>query len=351
MPIKFRCSYCRQFLGISRGRAGDIVDCPTCGRSIRVPSLDGVVAPLPSPETDRRDAKLDRALEELARWDESQPVPAAASARLEEEEIPQPIAEPIPIEVPVPPEPIAVKPPPTIEAAESPPSAGGEQLSVSAAIDELARISPEEAERRAVEAEPSFARRRRQPLWWLGALFVAAVGFAGGYFAGRSGATATNVANGPDSVEEVPTTVPAIAGRITYKTAEGESLPDRGARVLVLPREREGTAKLSPVGFRAADHPADVRMATAALRSLGGDVAVADDGGRFSVDLPNPGTFLIVVISNYAQRDGGEEAPAELLRQLAPYFEQPAQVLGRTKVHSGQVRYKGTGTEAWDHSF
>ncbi len=41
MPIKFRCQYCRQMLGISRTRAGALVDCPRCGRSLRVPQIDG----------------------------------------------------------------------------------------------------------------------------------------------------------------------------------------------------------------------------------------------------------------------------------------------------------------------
>ena len=66
MPIKFRCQHCRQFLGISRAQAGGIVDCPTCGRTIRVPELDGTVAPLPKPGLDPKDSKLAAALSELA---------------------------------------------------------------------------------------------------------------------------------------------------------------------------------------------------------------------------------------------------------------------------------------------
>lgn len=47
MPIKFRCQHCQQFLGISRGQAGGITDCPACGRMIRIPDLDGRTRPLP----------------------------------------------------------------------------------------------------------------------------------------------------------------------------------------------------------------------------------------------------------------------------------------------------------------
>lgn len=66
MPIKFRCQQCRQFLGISRSKAGSVVDCPTCGRTIRIPDLDGTVRPLPKPGLDMQDSSLSRALDELA---------------------------------------------------------------------------------------------------------------------------------------------------------------------------------------------------------------------------------------------------------------------------------------------
>jgi len=66
MPIKFRCQHCDQLMGISRSKAGDVVDCPTCGLSVRVPGLDGQVAPLPQPRLDLKDAELTNALDELA---------------------------------------------------------------------------------------------------------------------------------------------------------------------------------------------------------------------------------------------------------------------------------------------
>ncbi|WP_145456200.1 zinc ribbon domain-containing protein [Gimesia panareensis] len=66
MPIKFRCQHCDQLMGISSSKAGDVVDCPTCGMSVRVPGLDGEVAPLPKPRLDLKDAELANALDELA---------------------------------------------------------------------------------------------------------------------------------------------------------------------------------------------------------------------------------------------------------------------------------------------
>jgi hypothetical protein len=74
MPIKFRCQQCRQFLGISRAQAGEVVDCPTCGRTIRVPELDGTVKPLPEPGLRFDDTRLKNALDEIAQISDETPL-------------------------------------------------------------------------------------------------------------------------------------------------------------------------------------------------------------------------------------------------------------------------------------
>src|SRR6516164_8520516 len=38
MPIRFRCAYCKQLMGISRRKAGTVVSCPTCHGQVVVPS-------------------------------------------------------------------------------------------------------------------------------------------------------------------------------------------------------------------------------------------------------------------------------------------------------------------------
>jgi hypothetical protein len=40
MPIRFRCAYCNQLLGIARRKAGTVVRCPTCAGQVVVPSVD-----------------------------------------------------------------------------------------------------------------------------------------------------------------------------------------------------------------------------------------------------------------------------------------------------------------------
>jgi phage FluMu protein Com len=52
MPIRFRCRYCNQLMGISRRKAGEKVHCPTCHAEVLVPPPDGeehTEAPPPQP--------------------------------------------------------------------------------------------------------------------------------------------------------------------------------------------------------------------------------------------------------------------------------------------------------------
>jgi DNA-directed RNA polymerase subunit RPC12/RpoP len=43
MPIRFRCAYCNQLLGISRRKAGTVVRCPTCAGQVVVPNSDAEI--------------------------------------------------------------------------------------------------------------------------------------------------------------------------------------------------------------------------------------------------------------------------------------------------------------------
>ena len=48
MPVRFRCAYCNQLLGISRRKAGTIVRCPTCAGQVVVPSSEPVAVEQPA---------------------------------------------------------------------------------------------------------------------------------------------------------------------------------------------------------------------------------------------------------------------------------------------------------------
>jgi phage FluMu protein Com len=46
MPIRFRCRYCNQLMGIARRKAGMLVECPTCHAQVVVPpELEEKAAP------------------------------------------------------------------------------------------------------------------------------------------------------------------------------------------------------------------------------------------------------------------------------------------------------------------
>jgi hypothetical protein len=52
MPIRFRCAYCNQLLGIARRKANQVVRCPTCAGQVVVPQPEGdeESPPLPIPK-------------------------------------------------------------------------------------------------------------------------------------------------------------------------------------------------------------------------------------------------------------------------------------------------------------
>src|SRR5262249_55853942 len=52
MPIRFRCAYCNQLLGISRRKAGTVVRCPTCAGQVVVPNVETEKALGPASQAD-----------------------------------------------------------------------------------------------------------------------------------------------------------------------------------------------------------------------------------------------------------------------------------------------------------
>ena len=50
MPIRFRCAYCNQLMGISRRKIGNVVRCPKCSGQVVVPNPDDGQAADDGPE-------------------------------------------------------------------------------------------------------------------------------------------------------------------------------------------------------------------------------------------------------------------------------------------------------------
>ncbi len=374
MPIKFRCPHCEQFLGISRSKAGAVTDCPMCGKTIRVPELDGKIAALPKPEMNHGDSGLAKALNALASLGDNAEVIAEPEA-LPAKPVaivlaPAPALEPIPIPVPLPPEPpirpaaagiSGPTPPPQNRDVPAPPSAD--------LFRELSSIQP-----------PSGPRGRRslggkRPLLITGAvcgLVGISCGFVLGRVTGAGGASSPDVpvAQGPlagppgqggpvaaPPGTEEPAALPpgvlnlAIEGRVTFVTASGESRPDAGARILVLPARRPATAKLPVMSFRAGANSSDVRLAQASIRALGGDFALAGADGHYEIRLTATGPYQLLIVSKYQGRDPADLPGAAELTLLQNWFDQPRSFFGQTQVMSAPVQFDGERSSIRDHVF
>jgi hypothetical protein len=58
MPIRFRCKYCNQLMGIAHRKAGMEVECPTCKGQLLVPQTSQEPAAPPSPPPPQISAPL-----------------------------------------------------------------------------------------------------------------------------------------------------------------------------------------------------------------------------------------------------------------------------------------------------
>jgi hypothetical protein len=368
MPIKFRCQHCRQFLGISRNKAGELVDCPTCGRTLRVPDLDGTLEPVPDPKLDLEDSSLTNALDALAMIGQDTPDGAE-----DDEPKAEFVAKPEPvkvIEIQAPPKPIVVDAPlppqPVIpQSAQARPNASQQPG------DQLAALAREEAGERhkPVLSSPKLNRSpsifqmvfSRTGLCLIA--IVAAVGFGSGYWVGGTGA---NSESGSSESDETKSEQPAnsvknpppagrkiaVTGQIMFKAADGRRLPDAGAHVLVFPEKRSGKATVAVAGFWANAAKTDFRISLAGLREMNGDAAVTDKDGKYEINLPETaGGYRVLIISHNHQRDDDETVSLADRNLLTEYLDRPDALLKQLSYKLDRVQYTGTAAETLNHSF
>jgi hypothetical protein len=366
MPIKFRCVHCGQYLGISRTKAGTVVDCPACGRSVGVPKKEGEKAErVGRPSLNHDDSQLAEALREVA-----------AIAQSSDMAIPQlpPSFEHVSdgretreVNVP-PPRIIPSAPLPPIKHFDPPPP----PRLVPGPADPYADYSDEETAfdtRLPLEELASLAKAEPAPLplpsaygqvpwtnevpWKLWLAFVA-VGFAAivtGFLLGRwdlsmeqdRSARATDDEGEPPSeessaaTEDVYAHLGALAAEGTIKYGEGEGspiTPDAGAWVYAFPIANDTSKKLKSEWFQSDD---SARIT--ALQILGGNATKADANGQFQLDLLHKGKYLFVVTSaNKSQ----SKQPPEVLKQ---YFDDPAAFLGTRAFQSKEWDFPESGTE------
>lgn len=374
------------------------MDCPKCGRLVYVPTADGKVRPERQFEWDKKDPALARALNELAsigREERIEPQEALPNDAGAVPIGPVPDRHLPPIELPDPPpaarasQNVTMQPefpasnvviPESVmggdvQPALAQPPHGKWKMSAGIGEPDLVELPVAPPAGGAVRGQrsPSPVLEQRGPrleqrgprtgvvLLFAGfcvggALVAVLIGYElglrreGGDGAAAGVAPQPTATSGTTSAPVAAATAPALTGRITYVNQSDEGQPDRGARVIVLPVQRQGTARISVVGFRPTDSDPDLKLATAEARALGGDLATAAQDGTFRILLPGAGEYQLLVLSHFQAREPSE-APATLRSFLESYFDRPDQLLGRFACQDARIRYKGTGTDVWDYAF
>lgn len=344
MPIKFRCQHCQQLLGISRSRAGAIVDCPGCGRSLRVPGLDGETQKLPDPSTTvRRDTSLLSALSELSELNLDRTLDGATGRQTGSAGAPAvvslaPVTSAEPIEVDIASSPVA----PMSNMEQSKPYPIEESLHELTTLQEdSGHVSPAPNS----DAEPQSVKKSfAAGLIGAGAALMLLGGFVAGRMTAESGGSPDAVAASPheppatenaaDAVPDKPVSsgTSILRGRVTFKDQSGESLPDDGALLLVLPSKRTGQVLWNARSLkRPPDHP-DRRAVIEALRSLGADVAVADADGRFQGLLLTEEQTMVVAVSRHRPRPDDIDVEESVQNLLSEWFDSVNHICGRLAV-------------------
>lgn len=383
MPIKFRCEYCRQLMGIAHSKAGTLVDCPTCGRTLRVPNRDGTVDPPPKPAVNLADDGLRRALDELAQLGKSEssddlPVDDLTPALPHKVDIPAVPAEkaPAPKAVMAPAvqaapnqqsNAIALEPLPPMKVVDPPSQHRGAVWNLAArGIVPTASPPPEQiAEPKPVPAitappaaasPPSNPSRSGLPLpWAIVAMILSLIlGGVGGFGLGRYLLPAAP----PSPVQKVasPPAVPEpvrsyMKGRLTFWNEQKQLQPDAGACVVILPATSTAPEKLSVVGFRPNDDDDARQAAMEKVAEHGGRLTRSDEEGNYQIEIPEDGEYTVIYLSHFHGRADDDPGSTDALQMLEIYFERPAQLIGQLAFDVASIKHEGPGDLSWDHTF
>lgn len=398
MAIKFRCPHCQQLLGISTTKAGTIVDCPACGRSVNVPIEGGVAKRTEPKQQSNRDAGLLNALQELS----------ALGGRTTIDVGPRPILQTVPRERKSPvlrtpfPQPdsstgmdrdtMRIVP---LANASANPVAGLQQnelhsellgmahfenaeplilderlenvtldlnqaddLPVSTSttrrgqhdlnpafqelvdVTDTAPSSPMRSQKVILEATP----KRSLFLPLIFALPAFAIGLLLGTFWKSHGpqSTSESTTNSGDAIPAATAPAPKmgerqINGIVSYVDDSGSKIADAGAVVLLLPTENTTRLRLDARPLREASVSKARQAVEAALKILGGSVYQTDSSGQWTANESANTAFNVIVISRHSSRTESQPIPADALESLSNWFDSPLHIVGRLGVQQTVV--------------
>ncbi|MFM7058437.1 MAG: hypothetical protein ACKO2P_16085 [Planctomycetota bacterium] len=404
MPIQFRCEFCRQRLGIADSKAGALVDCPACGRSLKVPDADGKAPKTSASRTKAApDPQLHSALQRLSEIGldsapESNPAPDSASPT--HKVVPRKAAKTpatpakhgpgSPAGHPAKPTATAdplnelaalpAAPPDELPLLAEPElleeSGGDEEVPASPASDPAPRTSaPHSSETLTAPLATALAELAAQPspapvpvaphrsalkhsFPVLIPLLTALLMFTAGYLAGNTTARPPAAPESPpaapssqiDSPAPAPTPadtpVPAgrISGLIQAASADGNTTPDAGALVIIAPAMNPSELRIDGRFLRDAPDTPGRRAITTALEQLGVRLTFAADDGTYSLPLPAPGPCVLIVVSRRNARPASAPLPADVATHLNQWFTAPSPVTGRLQTVVRTVTAPGNAT-------
>jgi DNA-directed RNA polymerase subunit RPC12/RpoP len=354
MPIRFRCVHCGQLLGIAESKAGKEVDCPGCGRSIRVPAADGGGTP-PDDAAGQHDPHLQAALSQLTTLGTGEPLT----------EPPQPVELSAPKlrspgETATRPKPHSaatgdateqLKPEPIKRTDSSPLS---DRAAASDVAGHWADSIRELSAQAMTDAAPAAPVPHRHRLLTSGLVVSALlVGLVSGgslvhVFSDRSRpseSAGTDDAQVDAAADPLP--VPdgnqsVVEGSISWAAAGRAPAADAGALVLLLPSDRTSRWKLDARPLRSEAPTPDREALVAALQHLNASVQFADQDGHFRVLQRTSGPSQLVIISRHLnQSDAALTAQAQ--DALAHWFSNPAQLVGTLAAKTVPIEDSGNG--------
>lgn len=371
MPIKFRCQHCDQFLGIAQSRAGADVDCPRCGRKLRVPgSQPAEAAHGVHSHGKRSEDTLYSALSELSaladpRYSNERYRHSSVSAEAKADSNAAVMAAPARASVPQ--TAVAVSTEIVAEEVSTPAEAVSVQQTFSndrpdeqpiqdhspenEYLHELAGLADSAGEG---ELSPELLDEMRSISRGSGHIFATLVGGAclvvagvvAGWYAARSGVADTlstlNVEEERPrqrNLEDLDlTTVSSnsvetiVSGVVHFEGEFGEPLADAQSLVLILPVEHPGTLVLSSRSVLNDETHPDFKATAAALATLGGRIMRTSETGEFTTSLNRDSRFIAVAISQNLSRPTDVPISGDIDRLLKTWFDAPSRMIGRRTV-------------------
>lgn len=334
MPVVFLCQNCQRRLKVTRRKIGTEIECPRCYAAMVVPNQEAAKASLAMADA-AADESLDDMFAQFMVFDE--PLARSTSAP------PPPSPSLVP---PAPPEKPHKSKQRRQEPHEPPPPApqvaGQPSKALPGALANGEGKHPPLPEPRGVAA-PSrslgsgggAARPRkgsgdrllisRRIVYFQAVLIclLTALGLVGGFLIGRAvGPVENSSANLAEPISE-------IVGTIKYRSVKGEAVPDWQAVAIALPADKNAAIPVEGLGpqvLQKAGHPGET-----AIEDLGGAYARTLPNGNFTLRLPQPGRYHLLLISKTAERAKDRKVADNDLQQLRQYFTAPETLIGQCR--------------------